>query len=396
MSKISTIENDYNFSDNTFISKEKKYDVEIGDSKRTDFVPQLKLMRWDRDCYLSMRYIDNQFGDYAINTEGRIIKWQKGNRELRFYRQSKSDLVNALNFDTEEGGLEFELVLKDKPSSNKIDLSIRTRGLRFLPQPALTKREIDLYNNRLPGGAFRPDNIIDSIAIYHATKKDHILGKTNYATGKFSHIPRPIITDATGKSIWGKWILVDPLKHWQIEIDQEFINTATYPLVIGPTFGYTSVGASTIGGTNNAVGNKAAPASNGDVTKLTFYGKKAFSNKSVKAVVWLQSDLSIITNGVGGTVLVDSSTPQWWDINYGTSPAVTSGTDYYVGAVLESSQISAYYDTDAGNGLVDGNNYSSPTNLSAPLSSTSARCSIYATHTGSGGAAFVPKVMMVT
>jgi hypothetical protein len=56
----------YSFKDNTYSTKPKddpkdRIEVEIGDSKQvSDFLPQVKVMRWDNEVNLSLRLISDE------------------------------------------------------------------------------------------------------------------------------------------------------------------------------------------------------------------------------------------------------------------------------------------------------------------------------------------------
>lgn len=57
--------NKYSFDKNTFFATPKtdikdKIQVEIGDSKQTDFFPQTKVMRWDNEVNVSVRLIHDE------------------------------------------------------------------------------------------------------------------------------------------------------------------------------------------------------------------------------------------------------------------------------------------------------------------------------------------------
>jgi len=118
----------------------------------------------------------------SLQEDGKI-KWQDTDKEVHLYPLDKTE-EHAEAF-------EFEVILKKKPKTNKIVLDIETKGLKFYYQPELTQKEKD-------EGAFRPDNVIGSYAVYHESKSGNYEafpnGK-NYMTGKAFHIYRPKIID---------------------------------------------------------------------------------------------------------------------------------------------------------------------------------------------------------
>ena len=83
--------------------------------------------------------------------------------------------------------------------------NIKSKGLDFFYQPPLTQKEID-------EGAFRPENVVGSYAVYASEQKTNYVGGKLYRTGKVGHIFRPKIIDSAGTEVWGK-----------LNIDTEFL-----------------------------------------------------------------------------------------------------------------------------------------------------------------------------
>ena len=120
----------YNVIRNSFVIKDKgdkadEFETEIGDILQDDFIPQLKLKRWSNECNFSVRLIDGGTDKPKIKTESKKIKYIKNKIEAHFYEVEK--------------GFEFEVVLKEKPATNKIQMSVETKGLKFYYQPPLTE-----------------------------------------------------------------------------------------------------------------------------------------------------------------------------------------------------------------------------------------------------------------
>lgn len=147
------------------------------------------------------------------------------------YSQSNADIeLNVYSLTpkrgAENGGIEYEYVWKKKPASNKFSIAVNLDGLIAYYQPALTQEEIN-------EGIFRPENVIGSYAVYHATKKNHRGSDTNYKAGKAFHIYRPKAVDSNGNWTWcefnndlqqtGTLITTCP---------QSFLDTAKYPVKI--------------------------------------------------------------------------------------------------------------------------------------------------------------------
>jgi len=158
-------------------------------------------------------------------------------RSTREFYGDSDDVVQC-----EDGGLRFELVLKEKPLVNSFSVPIKSKNLRFSYQPFLTEKDI-------AQGIMCPLNVEGSYAVYHATKKNN-----QYMTGKAFHIYRPIAEDALGNKAWCSIHIdgyIDPTS-LTITIPQQFLDEAVYPVTIDPDFGHTNIGAVFINIATNA------------------------------------------------------------------------------------------------------------------------------------------------
>ncbi len=212
--------------------------------------PKVTLERFDGEVSMDVKYLG--------------IK-AKGERKFLTNKIEWSDAKQTMELVPTEEGYEINVVLKEKPISNVFEFGIDTDNLDFFYQPELTKQEIK-------EGAFRPENVIGSYAVYYRNHKDHIEGQTNYATGKAFHIYRPQIIDAKGKTTWGELSYEDDIL--SVTVPQKFLDTAAYPVTVDPTFGYTTLGAGLFligsgAGVNVRRGNGWSIPENGTLTKIT-------------------------------------------------------------------------------------------------------------------------------
>lgn len=135
-----------------------------------------------------------------------------------------------------ENEFDIDFTLDSKPDTNVFTYKIEgAEEFDFFYQPELTPEEI-------AEGAERPDNVVGSYAVYHKTKANHRVGSTNYATGKAFHVYRPKAIDANGAEVWAE--LNYDNGTLSVTVPQRFLDEAVYPVVVDPTFGYTSQGAS--------------------------------------------------------------------------------------------------------------------------------------------------------
>lgn len=210
---------------------ERNIELEIGDATRSDFVPQHKAKWFDNEYNVSYRAQEHP--DAIVRTTGNQIRYETPEYTVIQYEKPEMG---------EDGGFELEWELPSKPQSNILPFTLRYRGdVRFYHQPALTQEEIDEGNER-------PENVVDSYAVY-VDKRNHKKGSNNYANGKIQHIYRPKAIDANGNEVWCKLHIppngqAETNIECSVEVPQDFLDSAAYPVLVDPTFGYTSQGAS--------------------------------------------------------------------------------------------------------------------------------------------------------
>ena len=362
----------YDFKDNTFLCTPKgdvkdKIDVEIGDSKQPDiFLPQVKIMRWDNEVNCSIRLKNNNFP--IIKKDGDKIKWETQSMDAHFYPVTE-----------DEGGQEFEIILKEPPKTNVIEFSLQTKGLDFFYQPPLTQEEINK-------GDFRSENVVGSYAVYASENKINYVGGKEYKCGKVGHIFRPKIIDALGKEAWGELHIENGIL--SVTIPQDFLDKAVYPVrhAAGLTFGYTTLGqAGFYSSTGYILGTyeSFSPASNGTLNSISAYGAD-ISNSAYKYAIY------------NGTSLVDTCTEGHWPTigayspqNVITGASVYSSSSYYI--VFRTAAAGASwvpYDTTSNYLRYVASTYTDAWPASVTWSYSGSRkfsFSIYATYEASGG-----------
>ena len=282
-----------------------------------------------------------------------------------------------------EKEFDIDFTLDSKPDTNIFEYKIEgAEDFDFFYQPALTQEEID-------EGAERPDNVVGSYAVYHKTKANNCTncGHALYATGKVMHIYRPKAIDDNGNEEWA--ILGYQNGVLSVTVSQKFLDTATYPVIVDPTFGYTSIGGST-GGSGQGwwLGRIGTLSEDGTVTSISAYGDdNASPNSIIKAMLVEKSGMTIVSNGIGGTVVPPTlGNPAWNVMTYSTNPTVSNGVSYYAGN-LSNGDDAACFRRFQDTGGVSGdsradvtNSLSSPTDPTDYANSTNIY-SIYATYT---------------
>lgn len=329
-------------------------------------------MRHDNEGNLSVRLIDHgedftpQFENDRVVCEGEKLK-------IDLYQIEP-------NAEHPDGASEFEITLKEKPLSNVIKFSIRTKGFAFHYQPQLTLAEIE-------DGALRPENFVGSYAVYYAEEKLNLVeGQHVYRSGKAAHWYRPKIEDSKGEWIWGELHIDVDNELVTVTIPQDFLDRAVYPVrhAAGATFGYTTVG----GTSYDLVGNRAqaayaTPSLDGSVSKISMY-MNGGGFQSFKGVIWLGSDGTVLSGGITPAVALGTGLT-WYDATFSVQPNILA-VPYLVGGVIDNT-ISTRYDSVTNGGDADSvNNYSLPTTLVGQFSNGRAY-SAYATYSP---ASFLP------
>jgi hypothetical protein len=360
----------------------------IGDDKQLDFKPQMKIERWSNEVNMSIRFINDE-KNQIIRTEDGKIKWIGDKVEAHWY--------NISNIDHLESVSEFEVILKEKPISNELKFSIEMKGLEFSKQEELSDNEVKkiaglkkitlLEAKRL----CRPENVVNSYVAYYKNCPINFKNGKLYRNRKAFHIYRVKATDANGVSVWGDQNIDISKKLYTIVFPQQFLDEALYPVVIDPTFGYATAGASLDICQNNVVLilKQSSPSniSGLPVTDISIYGGDS-GGTTCKAKWGIFTDVSnrpLVTNG-GGSEQTLNTTIGWKKMTLGTSPSLSNNTTYCFGIATNatgSNYLSIAYDSiSASSFYFDSFDYSTFGALGASLISyPNHYFSIYATYT---------------
>lgn len=345
--------------------------LEVGDSKQTDFFPQVKIMRWDNEVNFSARLIHDEKSP-IVSTEADKIIWSGEKVEAYFYAVS-------IDKNNPEGGQEFEVILKEKPKTNIVSFTIQDKGVEYLYQRELTQEEIDQGNSM-------PENAIGSYAVYASEYKTNYVGGKEYKCGKVGHIFRPKIIDSAGTKVWGELKIENGIL--SVTIPQDFLDKAVYPVrhAAGLEFGYHSNGVASLGLVYNRIyGRVAVPASSGNVSSISILTTAGVDGTENFKGVIVDSSLNILTNGVGAAtnVLLNDV---WYSSTYTSKPAVTNGNTYYLCLTVNVAFNLAYdiYGTATESFTDLSNNYYTPQNCGTVTYLTH-KMSIYCTYTATDG-----------
>lgn len=140
------------------------------------------------------------------------------------------------------GDYEIDFILKSPPDTNSFDIGIDLSGYEVFFQPSL-EAEIDgpgwvvnsthAYNKVLDMGVERPIDVVDSYAVYTRGPAGLV---------KYAHIYRPLVTDVKGAEVWGSMNYSRGVL--TVTVDQKYLDSAIYPVVVDPVIGKVDKGAS--------------------------------------------------------------------------------------------------------------------------------------------------------
>lgn len=307
----------------------RKIEYEIGDTKEGEFYPQFKTMHWGNECNFSMRYVSPRYDMATLINLPEGISWIDGDTTIRMYEVP----------GYEDGGFEFEIELAAKPASNVFEFTLKTKGFKFLYQNELTPEEI-------AEGTIRPDNVVGSYAVYHATKSHNLVGGMEYRAGKAFHIFRPFAEDANNNTVWCDLNISGGMM--TVTVPQGYLDSAVYPVIIDPLFGYDTIGGTTNTGTTSG----ATPVSGaftlseaGIIEKMTKYDGVITTTSGFIPCIF-DDVAGTPTNLMGQGDQTDlTSADQWNDLPVSSEFALAPA-DYWMGYMYEDTH-SYWWDAQA-------------------------------------------------
>ena len=359
------------------------------------------LNRWDGEAWIKFGSLPS-VGEIEIEVEAELVenklkwkgKWKIGIEEVEVEIELEPKNIS------EYGDLEWSMKLTDKPPINAFSMPIQSENLKFYYQPPLYEE----YGFSLPFSnstffvnathvmefngtdwittTYRPENVVGSYAIYHAYKMHN-----EYKTGKAFHIYRPKIIDAEGNEAWCNLNISNNLL--KIEIPQEFLDKAVYPVTIDPTFGYTTKGA------NQALtpGNRIFASwytcpENGQANSITVYLKQYSSyTPKIKCAIYRKSDGSLI--GYTEEWQLTSGWDGWRTFSIISGGNLQAGTDYWL-AMWGNEFYYRYYDSVSDKGCQKSATYNDWPDPLTGITTTDNKNSIYCTYTAGGGGDTTP------
>jgi len=355
--------------------------VRIGDRSEDRFIPEVASTRF-RSGRRTAVELFVRHPHAALCAAKQAARFADGVIELELSPADESASVRHRFFDLGSDDLEYEIVFAAQPRLDTVEFELEfPDGLDFHYQKALTQEEID-------DGAERPPNVVGSHAVYW-NQSGRIMAPgggeiVNYETGKFGHFYRPFLKDATGRRVWCQQEIDVPGRRLLIRMPLAFLKQATYPVVLGPTFGHTS-----IGGTNHSsmpanrviAAGPHSPGSNGDATHVTWYCNAA---GNITQGFYSGATPGALVRDTGSTA---GGGPAWQTQALDSTAAVVTGTSYWM-AINTSAGNATKYDAVGGFSLYYVAQTYSAGNLPNPLSGAlwvgTRKYSAYVTYTAGG------------
>lgn len=253
-------------------------------------------------------------------------------------------------------GIEYEVIFDSRPDTNTIIFMIETKNIAFHYQPPLDE---EIFNKGFTVNAthafdtegnlyaYRPENIVGSYAVYHASKKGN-----DYGTGKMGHIYRPRIYDSAGGETWGNLIIYEDSGVLLININGAWLDNAVYPIRVDPTFGKTTIGGSSgsvdggrIRGTQYLNLNGS-----GTLTHLWLHIPSINSPPKEFSLALYSDNGENMSTLIAQCAFTNTSLIGWNNLTSLNATAIVNNTKYWIAAAAEGWQVQASYDSVVGTG----------------------------------------------
>lgn len=293
--------------------------VYVGKSTDT-FVPEIMMYRFGQECSLTL-YEPTINGNILSQKNagstltGDTIQWASKDLQFLFYPKS-------IDSQSDMGSFEYEIVIANSKAGtdevlSSISFPINSENLVFYYQPELTPEEIE-------NGFIRPDNVVGSYAVYHATRTNMHRNKEDaekYKCGIAFHIYRPMLIDNVGDIAWADLIITDTELIIDFSEIQDWLNKAKYPVRIDPTFGYTTAGASQVPIGDEMKGSGGTPSAGTGDTIHAYLESTSGAHKA-KAALYDADGNGPIDNGTCPEISL-SYIAEWFTFTFSVSPSLS-------------------------------------------------------------------------
>lgn len=283
---------------------------------------------------------------------------------------------------------QFNITLSRLVAISSISIAIETANLVFYYQPPLNQEligkeyegwkinETHAFDDKGFLRNYRPLNVVGSYAVYSTTKWGN-----QYKTGKLFHIYRPLLIDAKGKTSWATLNITKTAL--TITLPQTFLDSATYPVTVDPTFGRTTQGGSSVRFDAWWL-DQYTVASSGTITSFGVFISTEDGSSTIHIGAYTDTGADypnalIVETGAYTPVATGEQTVDCVDT------AFSSGKIWIATGVDPNSGVRVYADSTGGTGIYKSVLYgAAPNPFPAGGSSHTWSFSIYATYTTGG------------
>jgi len=285
--------------------------------------------KWDDEVVLNISK-PNIFPGLSAsnpNSEGSgKISVSSTNVGIKWYMKNVSG-INAF---------EYEVILKSKPTTNIISWEISTKDLTFYYQPPMNERGYSNYTicNETycnPNGLIMEmdSNIVGSYAVYSSKKHN------KYGTGKVLHFLRPYVIDSKGTKTWA-YLNIDQ-GIMTITIPQEVIDKGIYPLIVDPTIGYTTMGATARSAGDLVTYYKITMTETGTLTHITS-GTSSYESPTVYHAIYSDSSgvNSKLEEETTGYTAGNWGSGVFHELSIAGTTSLNDATTYWLAVVADS------------------------------------------------------------
>lgn len=316
------------------------YTLENGDeikvgTEDAEFIPQAELEKWDGESSISILADGVSISTEPVVTEDKITAeavTADGNYSLEF--KMEEDVKSG-----ETGRFSYDVIFAEIPKETTFTFTINYKELTAFYQPPLTD-EFKVGDELLSGlrvsevtettvldengdiAVYRPEELVGAYAFYGDNIGNYqYLGGENYGNGLAFYLYRPKLIDTNGEEIWATQTLKDNVL--TVTVDQAWMEKATYPVRLDPTFGNTNHSGSTYTKASGAW-ESSTPSyymQAGAGVSMTFYGNGSGGSRTVKMALGTNSNPDTVvacTNNITVT-----TTLQEWTATFTSQPTLT-------------------------------------------------------------------------
>lgn len=390
--------------------------IQVGTERHSPPKPYITLDKWDGEVSLKIR-MPFETGDNGTII-GDKVRYSTADNPLVKETDPRVDIdiyPKLADAQHEEGGVEFDTILYEKPAINKIEFALETNGLNFFYQLPLTSEwvvgqkidgengiraissvtETDVVDDLGRRRIHRPENVVGSYAVYASEEKINYEGGKLYRTGQMGMIYRPKIIDSAGTEIWGVLNVDQDAGILSVEIPQKFLDEAVYPVTVDPDFGYTTAGGTSFtiwndDNTGKATGHRGFGTYTptfvgGAVTKFSFYTFRASETHYLDLAVYTASGSPTRPDtrvGSATTVTIGTVNPAAWKDSQAANIPLTNGVNYVAVYGNPNTNVDLYYN-DAGGSYsrYEADGWTLPTTFIEDNWGSSINISFFATYT---------------